>query len=75
VKKLPQKPSLRRGSLEKIQALLYVLPGRGKNRIGSVPGGVMPIGYYVLGAIALVVIIVALSMLPDFVRYMKIRSM
>jgi hypothetical protein len=35
----------------------------------------MPVGYYVLGAVALVVIIVALSMLPDFVRYMRIRSM
>ena len=35
----------------------------------------MPVGYYVLGAIALVVLIVALSMLPDFVRYMKMRSM
>jgi hypothetical protein len=35
----------------------------------------MPVEYYVLGAIALVVIVVALSMLPDFVRYMKIRSM
>lgn len=35
----------------------------------------MPFGYYVLGAIALVIIIVALSMLPDFMRYMKIRSM
>jgi riboflavin transporter FmnP len=35
----------------------------------------MYIEYYVLGAIALVLVILALSMLPDFVRYMKIRSM
>jgi hypothetical protein len=35
----------------------------------------MPIGYYALGAVALVVIILVLSMLPDIVRYMKIRSM
>jgi hypothetical protein len=35
----------------------------------------MPVGYYILGAVALIVIVLALSMLPDFVRYMKIRSM
>jgi hypothetical protein len=35
----------------------------------------MSIECYVLGAIGLIVVIVALSMLPDFVRYMKIRAM
>jgi hypothetical protein len=35
----------------------------------------MSIECYVLGAIALIVVIMALSMLPDLRRYMKIRSM
>jgi hypothetical protein len=39
------------------------------------PGGLMHLIYYVLAAIAVIVIVGALSMLPDFVRYMKIRSM
>jgi hypothetical protein len=31
--------------------------------------------YYVLGAVALIVVVAGISVLPDFVRYMKIRSM
>jgi hypothetical protein len=35
----------------------------------------MRVEYYILGAIVLIVAVAALSMLPDLVRYMKIRSM
>jgi hypothetical protein len=35
----------------------------------------MRLEYYVIGAVALVVIAAGISILPDFVRYMKIRSM
>ena len=38
-------------------------------------GGNMRLEYYVIGAVALVVIAAGISILPDFVRYMKIRSM
>lgn len=31
--------------------------------------------YYVIGAVALVVIVAGIAMLPDFIRYMKIRAM
>jgi bacteriorhodopsin len=31
--------------------------------------------YYVIGAVALLVVAAGISILPDFVRYMKIRSM
>jgi hypothetical protein len=31
--------------------------------------------YLVVGAIAIVVIVAGVSLFPDFVRYMKIRSM
>ena len=61
--------------MEKIQTFLYVLAGCGKTRIRTVSGGDMSIECYVLGAIALIVVIMALSMLPDLRRYMKIRSM
>lgn len=35
----------------------------------------MRVEYVVIGAVALLVIAAGVSMLPDFVRYMKIRSM
>jgi hypothetical protein len=35
----------------------------------------MRLEYYVIGAVALVVIAAGISILPDFVRYMKIRAM
>jgi hypothetical protein len=38
-------------------------------------GGPMRAEYLVLGAIAVFAIAVGVSLLPDFVRYMKIRSM
>lgn len=31
--------------------------------------------YYVIGAVALVVIVAGVAMLPDFIRYMRIRAM
>jgi hypothetical protein len=39
---------------------------RGKN---------MGFEFYVIGAIALIVVVAGAVMLPDFVRYMRIRSM
>ncbi len=38
-------------------------------------GGNMRLEYYVLGAVALIVVAAGVTMLPDFIRYMKIRSM
>jgi hypothetical protein len=35
----------------------------------------MRLEYYVLGAVALIVVAAGVTMLPDFIRYMKIRSM
>ena len=35
----------------------------------------MHITYYVLGAIAVLIVVGGISMLPDFLRYIKIRSM
>ncbi len=35
----------------------------------------MRVGYIVIGAIAVLVVAAGVSMLPDFIRYMKIRSM
>jgi hypothetical protein len=35
----------------------------------------MRLEYYVLGAVALMVVAAGVTMLPDFIRYMKIRSM
>lgn len=35
----------------------------------------MTVTYVVFGVIALVVVIIGISMIPDFIRYMKIRSM
>jgi len=35
----------------------------------------MRLEYYVIGAIALIVVVAGVAMLPDVVRYMKIRSM
>jgi len=38
-------------------------------------GEKMRFEYYVIGAVALLVVAAGISILPDFVRYMKIRSM
>jgi hypothetical protein len=38
-------------------------------------GESMRFEYYVLGAVALIVVAAGVTMLPDFIRYMKIRSM
>lgn len=35
----------------------------------------MRVGYIVIGAIAVLVVAAGVSMLPDFIRYMKIRLM
>jgi hypothetical protein len=35
----------------------------------------MRIEYLVIGAVAALVVVAGVSMLPDFIRYMKIRSM
>jgi hypothetical protein len=40
-----------------------------------VRGENMRFEYYVLGAVALIVVAAGVTMLPDFIRYMKIRSM
>ena len=51
----------------------------GYERIGTemakTRGKNMSFEYYVIGAIALIVVVAGAVMLPDFVRYMKIRSM
>jgi len=51
----------------------------GYERIGTemakTRGKNMSFEYYVIGAIALIVVVAGAAMLPDFVRYMKIRSM
>jgi hypothetical protein len=46
-------------------------PNAAKSRRGEI----MRVEYVVIGAVALLVIAAGVSMLPDFVRYMKIRSM
>jgi hypothetical protein len=35
----------------------------------------MQAGYLIIGAIAVLAIVAGVSLVPDFVRYMKIRSM
>jgi Flp pilus assembly pilin Flp len=35
----------------------------------------MRIEYLVIGAVAALVVVAGVNMLPDFIRYMKIRSM
>ena len=35
----------------------------------------MKFEYYVLGAVAVVIVAAGVAMLPDFIRYMKIRAM
>jgi hypothetical protein len=40
-----------------------------------VRGENMRFEYYVLGAVALIVVAAGVTMLPDFIRYVKIRSM
>lgn len=46
-----------------------------KDNFGVVRGGYMRVGYVVAGAIAVLVIAAGASMIPDLIRYMKIRSM
>ena len=73
-----------------IQASMYVRPCRftshfnvsswtfrkaGSTNMKRMQGGSMRGEYIVLGAIAVFAIAVGVSLLPDFVRYMKIRSM
>jgi hypothetical protein len=41
----------------------------------KIRGENMRFEYFVLGAVALIVVVAGISALPDFVRYMKIRSM
>jgi bacteriorhodopsin len=41
----------------------------------TIRGEKMRFEYYVIGAVALLVVVAGVAMLPDFVRYMKIRSM
>jgi hypothetical protein len=38
-------------------------------------GGNMHVTYIVIGVIVVLAVIAAISILPDFIRYMKIRSM
>jgi hypothetical protein len=38
-------------------------------------GGTMPTSYYVIGAVGLLAILVAIKLTPDFIRYMKMRAM
>jgi hypothetical protein len=38
-------------------------------------GGRMSVGFYVLAAFGLVVVVGILMMIPDIVRYMKMRAM
>ena len=75
---------VRRGE---IQAFLYVnavgcnlsYSRTGKDLAGvsmrKMRGGSMRIEYLVIGAVAALVVVAGVSMLPDFIRYMKIRSM
>lgn len=35
----------------------------------------MPASYYVIGAVGVLAIIVAIKLTPDLIRYMKIRAM
>jgi hypothetical protein len=43
--------------------------------VKRIRGENMRFEYYIAGAVALVVIAAGITMLPDFIRYMKIRSM
>lgn len=38
-------------------------------------GGSMPVSYFVIGVVGVLAIIAAVKLTPDFIRYMKIRSM
>ncbi len=35
----------------------------------------MPVSYFVIGVVGVLAIIAAVKLTPDFIRYMKIRSM
>lgn len=35
----------------------------------------MPASYYVIGAVGLLAVLIAIKLTPDLIRYMKIRSM
>lgn len=74
------------GKLQKIHSLLYVLSAwldvmvkwllkMWELSVKRIRGENMRFEYYIAGAVALVVIAAGITMLPDFIRYMKIRSM
>src|ERR1700722_13295270 len=53
-----------------------IVPGmRMDTDMAKTRGKNMGFEFYVIGAIALIVVVAGAVMLPDFVRYMKIRSM
>jgi hypothetical protein len=35
----------------------------------------MPVSYFVIGLVGVLAVIAAIKLTPDFIRYMKIRSM
>jgi len=38
-------------------------------------GGRMRVEYVIVGAVAVLAVVAGIAMIPDFIRYMKIRSM
>ncbi|MGA8037056.1 MAG: hypothetical protein WA823_05475 [Candidatus Acidiferrales bacterium] len=38
-------------------------------------GGSMPVSYFLIGVVGVLAVIAAIKLTPDFIRYMKIRSM
>jgi hypothetical protein len=38
-------------------------------------GGAMPVSYFAIGVLGVLAVIAAVKLAPDFIRYMKIRSM
>jgi hypothetical protein len=48
---------------------------RRKVEIQPSSGDNMPASYYVIGAVGVLAIIVAIKLTPDLIRYMKIRAM
>jgi uncharacterized membrane protein len=38
-------------------------------------GGAMSVSYFVIGLVGVLAVIAAIKLTPDFIRYMKIRSM
>jgi hypothetical protein len=62
---------------EGIQRFVYVLRGRLASTIASrkSPGGQMRPRNFVAGIVGVLSLIVVVSMIPDIIRYMKIKSM